>query len=135
MQQGKFFAQRLSYRLHTGRGALGVALAAVIAIVSATSATAQAAQATLQTLTGSIIDLIGQHGKAADHLKPALLARLQNTAAQRYQQLAVLMESDPGAVLQVALPGALRQSSPARVRNFIEEQVDIDGELEVLHED
>ena len=115
--------------------AVGLALAAAVAIVSATSATAQAAQATLQTLTGNVIELIGQHGKAADHLKPAILARLQNIATQRHQQLATAIESDPGAVLQVALPGALRQRAPASVRNFIEEQVDMDGELEVLHED
>ncbi len=115
--------------------AVGLALAAAVAIVSATSATAQAAQATLQTLTGNVIELIGQHGKAADHLKPAILARLQNMATQRHQQLATAIESDPGAVLQVALPGALRQRAPASVRNFIEEQVDMDGELEVLHED
>ncbi|HEX5691293.1 MAG TPA: hypothetical protein VFX76_14865 [Roseiflexaceae bacterium] len=84
---------------------------------------------------GGIIDLLGQHGRAAEHLKPALLARLQNIAAQRHQQLAAAIESDPGAVLQVALPSALRQSAPASVRNFIEEQVSMDGELEILHED
>jgi len=46
-----------------------------------------------------------------------------------------LIESDPSAVLAVALPSLLRQNMPARTRNAIEEHVDMDGELEVLHED
>src|SRR4249920_3479441 len=112
MQERNIFARRLTHRLRSGWMAVALALAAAVAIVSATSATAQAAQATLQTLTGNVIELIGQHDKAADHLKPAILARLQNMATQRHQQLATAIESDPGAVLQVALPGALRQRAP-----------------------
>ena len=135
MQLRSLFAQPGSHQVRSRRLTTSFALAAAVGIVSTTSVAAQAAQATLQTLTGNVIDLIGQHGKAADHLKPAVLARLQNVAAQRYQQLAATIESDPGAVLQVALPGALRQNAPASMRNFIEEQVEMDGELEVLHED
>ena len=137
MQQGKIFTQPISFRFRSGWAALGLALAIAIATAAGTPTAILAAQAgpTLQNLTGNVIDLIGQHGKAAEHLKPALLARLQAIAAQRHQRLAAAIESDPGAVLQVALPGALRQNAPAGVRNFIEEQVDMDGELEVLHED
>jgi hypothetical protein len=137
MQQGKIFAQRTSHRLRSQWATFALALAFACAAVGAMPASVLAAQAgpTLQSLTGNVIDLIGQHGRAAENLKPAMLARLQNIAAQRYQQLATIIENDPGAVLQVALPGALRQSAPASARNFIEEQVDMDGELEILHED
>lgn len=137
MQQGKIFAKPISLRLRSAWKAVGLALAVAFATAGAMPALILAAQAgpTLQSLTGSVINLIGQHGKAAEHLKPALLARLQDIAAQRHQQLAAAIESDPNTVLQVALPNALRQSAPASMRNFIEEQVDMDGELEVLHED
>jgi len=137
MQQGKICAQPIRLRFRSGWAAVALALAVAFATAGAMPALILAAQVgpTLQSLTGSVIDLIGQHGKAAEHLKPALLARLQNIAAQRHQQLAAAIESDPGAVLQVALPDALRQSAPASVRNLIEEQVEMDGELEILHED
>lgn len=137
MQQAKILAQPMGLRLRSRWAAVGLALAVTFAAIGAMPASMHAAQAgpTLPSLTGNLIDLIDQHGKAADHLKPAILARLQNIAAQRYHRLAAAIESDPGAVLQVALSGALRQSAPASVRNFIEEQVEMDGELEVLHED
>lgn len=128
------FRRRLPLPWAIARLALLAAVYAILGTIPAAAQTAQAGPA-LPTLTANVIDLIGQHGKAADHLKPAVLARLQNVAAQRHQQLAALMESDPGAVLQVALPGVLRQSAPASVRNFIEEQMELDGELEVLHDD
>lgn len=136
MQFGKKFTRPASNRPRPGlvlRSAMAAVLVALIAIPVALPAAQSSA--TLHSLTGNLIDLIGQHGKAADHLKPAVLARLQNVAAQRHQQLAALMESDPGAVLQAALPGVLRQSAPASVRNFIEEQIELEGELEVLHDD
>jgi len=91
--------------------------------------------ATLKRLTDDLISLNAQHGRAANQLKPALLARLQNLANERHHQLAALIEADPGAVLAVALPNLLRQNMPARARIAIEEHVDMDGELEVLHED
>lgn len=136
MQQGKIFAQPTAHRQRPALG-LRLAMAAVLGFMIALPAPQLAAQsgATLHSLTGSLIDLIGEHGRAADNLKPGVAARLQNLAAQRHQQLAALMASDPGAVLQMALPEALRQSAPSSARNFIEEQVELDGELQVLHED
>jgi hypothetical protein len=91
--------------------------------------------AAVKRLTDDLISLKAQHGRAPNHLKPALLVRLQNLANERHQQLAVLIETDPGAVLAVALPSLLRQNMPASARSAIEEHVDMDGDLEVLHED
>lgn len=108
-----------------------------VALILGQSAMALAAQkaAAVKQLTDDLLSLNAQHGKAANHLKPALLARLQILAAERHQQLAALIEADPGAVLNVALPSLLRQNMPARARNAIEEHVEMHGELEVLHED
>ena len=126
------------FNLNSASCAVALAIA-MIMLMAAVSAPLQsfAAQSnpSIENLTNSVIGLTGQHGKAADNLKPALLARLQTLAAQRHQQLAALIESDPGAVLNVALPAIFRQTAPVSVRNYLEEQVDLDGELTVLHED
>ena len=63
MQQGKIFAQPISLRFRSGWAAVGLALAVAFATAGAMPALILAAQAgpTLQSLTGSVIDLIGQH--------------------------------------------------------------------------
>jgi hypothetical protein len=88
-----------------------------------------------ESLTDSLINLHGQHNNAPVTLRPAILARLQRVAAERNQLLASLVESDPGAVLQVAVPDVLRRGFPASIRNYIEEEMEMDGDLEILHED
>jgi len=41
--------------------------------------------ATVKRLTDDLIRLNAQHGRAANHRKPALLAHLQNLANERHQ--------------------------------------------------
>lgn len=57
---------------------------------------------------------------------------LLSIAATRRQLLASLMESHPEEVLRVAIPKSLRASMPASVQAFVEEEVKIEGEVEVI---
>src|SRR6266536_364406 len=65
----------------------------------------------------------------------APLQTLKNAATARKQHLLGLMESDPGAVLRVAIPAAVRAGFPAAIHADVEEEVALDGELQVFHED
>ena len=60
---------------------------------------------------------------------------MHQAALNRKQTLLALMESDPGEFLRVALPAAIRASLPASVQAHVEQDEDIEGTLEVLHED
>ena len=45
------------------------------------------------------------------------------------------MESDPAAVPRVAIPAAVRAGLPAAIQPDVEEEVALDGEMQVFHED
>jgi Gametolysin peptidase M11/NPCBM-associated, NEW3 domain of alpha-galactosidase len=57
------------------------------------------------------------------------------TAQERQQLLANLTEDDPAAVLAAALPAEFRAALPSEVQKFVEQEVDVEGSLEVLIED
>src|SRR5439155_23760133 len=86
-------------------------------------------------LTHSFAALIHRHQTATPNEQLQLLSELTSAAATRREQLAALIETDPGAVLRVALPAHLRAGLPPEVQALVEEEVEIEGELEVLHED
>ncbi len=104
------------------------------AAISNSAVAAQPAESP-ESVTDSLIRLNGEHDKASDASRPTILARLRNLAAQRHQILADNIESDPGSVLKVALPASLRRGFPVGAREYIEEEVELDGDLEILHED
>ncbi len=79
-----------------------------------------------ESLTQSLVGLAAQGGP---------LQNIVNVAAARQQRLLGLMETDPAAVLRVAIPRAVRAGMPAGVQPYVEEEVALDGEMEVLHED
>lgn len=86
-------------------------------------------------LTRSLASLSVQYHAADSSQKADLLAQLVNVALQRHELLAALMESDPARVLKVAVPGSLRASLPTQVQGYVEEEVQLEGDLEVIHED
>jgi hypothetical protein len=89
----------------------------------------------LEEMTESLVNLHGQQIRAPAASKAAILARLQNVAAMRHQRLAAAIEADPGAVLKVAMPASFRRRLPAAAKRYLEEEVDLDGNLEILNED
>jgi hypothetical protein len=56
-------------------------------------------------------------------------------ATERHALLAALIEEEPGEVIRVAMPADLRASLPPVVQALVEEEVDLEGELDILHED
>jgi Gametolysin peptidase M11 len=86
-------------------------------------------------LTQRLVAVIVQYQGADPAAQVQLLDDLGSVAATRQETLAALMETDPGAVLRVVLPAALRAKLPHAVKDSVEEEVELEGTLEVLHED
>jgi hypothetical protein len=88
-----------------------------------------------ESLTQTLVALNASYRSAAPAEQARLASALLTTAAARHQLLLSLMESDPGEVLRVALSGAARAGLPPAVRAHVEEEVEVEGVLEILHED
>jgi hypothetical protein len=89
----------------------------------------------VQELTTSLVTLNQQYQAAEKPVQEVMLDNLLEVAIARQAKLAALIEEDPQAVLQVALPKNLRAALPRSIRNSVEQQVAVDGELEVIYED
>jgi len=94
-----------------------------------------AASPSAESLTQTVAALNVRYHLAGPAAKANLLTDLLTVAAERRQLLSQLMETDPGEVLRVALPAERRSGFPSAVQDELEEQVEIEGVLEVLHED
>lgn len=89
MPRRKISAQRPATLFdHVQLATAAIFIALSVALILGQSAMALAAQkeAAVKQLTDDLISLNAQHGKAANHLKPALLARLRNLAAERQRR-------------------------------------------------
>lgn len=119
------------HALIVSRSALAGMLVALLCVLGASPAWAQGgarspAAPSAESLTQSLVGLAGQS---------APLQTLRNAATARKQHLLGLMESNPEAVLRVAIPAAVRAGFPAAIQADVEEEVALDGELQVFHED
>jgi hypothetical protein len=91
---------------------------------------------TPERLTDSLVQLYGQHAKAAAEWEQAsIVAKMKNVALARREALLARMASNPGAVLSTSLPDAVSRRFPAAVQDFLEHEAELDGELEIIHED
>ena len=86
-------------------------------------------------LAGTLHTLTVQHRGAAMGEQARLSGDLLSVAARRHQLLSAIIQDDPGAVLWAAMPARLRAGLPHAVQAYVEEEMDVEGELEVLHED
>lgn len=135
----------LSLLVWLAHEALWLGIASLFALGALLLTTAELALAQLSSFAGSdptaahltktLVSLTTQYQQAAPTKQPQLLKNLSNVATARQQFLAALIESDPGEVLRVAVPAALRSSLPPEVQAYVEEEVTVEGLLEVLHED
>jgi hypothetical protein len=90
----------------------------------------------LDGLTLRLVDLQGQHKRAMDpEGRKNALRDLLAVASARQQRLAALIEDDPGAVIKAAMSASARAALPAEALRYVEEDVTLEGELDVLHED
>jgi hypothetical protein len=119
------------------RDRLARALFAVVIFLSTASANIFAAQSddTPERLTDSLIRLHGQHVRAAESEQLPIVTRMQNVALARRQALLARIASNPGAVLKTALPEGVSRRFPAPIRDLLEHEAELDGELEIIHED
>jgi hypothetical protein len=88
-----------------------------------------------ENLTQDLITLSTHYHLADPAARAQFLSTLRTLATERHQLLAALLEGNPGEVLRVALPADLRAGLPAAVQALVEEEMEVEGELEVLHED
>jgi hypothetical protein len=79
--------------------------------------------------------LHAQYQAAPSDGKAALFLQLRSVAAQRQQLLGSLIQTRPGEVLRVAIPGGIVATLPAFVQSLVEQETDTQGELEVMVED
>ncbi len=90
----------------------------------------------LDGLTQRLVDLQGQHKRATDpDGKKNALRDLLAVASARQQRLAALIEDDPSAAIKAAMTASVRAALPPEALRYVEEDVTLDGELDVLHED
>ncbi|SDH69322.1 Gametolysin peptidase M11 [Pseudomonas benzenivorans] len=97
--------------------------------------TQQAAREDASTRTTELLGLHKRLQKAAAKERSQLREQLLGKAEQRRQLLLELAKSHPEEVLRVAIPADKQKGMPAEVVAKLEQQLELDGELEVVYED
>src|SRR5258706_2834060 len=115
--------------------ALGLILAWGSQNVHSQSAPAGQQRSSAESLTQALLTLNVRIQSASSVEKPQLLNELNQLAQARQQALAALLQTDPAAALQIALPANLRSGMPAGVQSLVEQEVTLEGALEVSIED
>jgi len=95
----------------------------------------QASRGRGEKLTTDLVQLNLQYQLGSGSQQSSLEQGMIAAARSRKQELLGLMTSDPSEVLRLALPGKIRASMPASVRAHLELETELEGEIEVLHED
>jgi len=88
-----------------------------------------------EALTQSLRALALRYQAAGPGERDEVLRELDGVARARQRALAALSETEPAAVLRLAVPSGLRASLPGAVQPYLEHEVELDGVLEVLVED
>lgn len=126
---------RRSTRLIIAALCLALAIALTPRTISAQPPPTPGPPVSAESLTQNLVALNIQYQLAPRAKKSQFLGSLLTLAAARQQLLAGLIESDPGEVLRITIPAHLRASLPPAVQASVEEEVELEGELEILHED
>src|SRR5947208_4915790 len=87
-----------------------------------------------ETATNALLQMHSSYQQANATQKQQLLTQFTAMAAQREQLLLSLMQSNPGDVLRIAIPGNVSHNMPATVKKHVEQSVTAQGVLEVLYE-
>jgi hypothetical protein len=85
--------------------------------------------------TTALLQMNSHYQQTPAAQKAQLLTQLRAMASQRQQTMSSLIQSNPGDFLRVAIPSDIRGTMPAAVQSFIEQQVQAQGTLEILHAD
>jgi NPCBM-associated, NEW3 domain of alpha-galactosidase/Gametolysin peptidase M11 len=114
---------------------LSLSLLLLTGNVTSAQVTSKANRASAESVTQSLMALNAQYQTAPPAGKAALLPQFRSVAAQRQQLLSSLVQTSPGEVLRVAIPGDVAATLPASIQGFVEQETDAQGELEVMYED
>ncbi len=76
-----------------------------------------------------------EHQRGDAGTRAWLESRMVETAARRREALLALLERDPAAVRAAALPASVRAALPRSVQGVLEEDLEIEGDLRILHAD
>ena len=120
----KHSASVVSYGLAAVLAALSISAPA--AAQSRTTAAQRARRATEQ------LALLAARAEAGD---VGASAQLPGVAAERHTLMIALIDSDPGAALQAAVPDSIRAALPARVQPLVEQHTTLQGAVEVFNAD
>jgi hypothetical protein len=102
-----------------------------VSATSLPSAPSQRAEALTRALESASTQLATVTAAERGRFEQTMLA----TAVARRQLLLALIESDPAVALRLVLPGSIRSSLPSLVSAQLEEEVRLEGTLEIFHED
>jgi len=116
-------------------GALALVLVGMHVAFGESGTAIASGRAAAEQLTLQLASLHRQYIAAGPSEGAQALNRLQAVAQMRETLLSALMESDPGAVLRVAVPASLRAGLPAAVQRSVEQSVQLEGKLEVIYQD
>lgn len=89
----------------------------------------------VEELSLALPQLNAQYRAAPAELRAERLDALIAIAAERQARFAKLIETDPAAALRMAVPAKIRTGMPARVQSYLEQRVDLEGELELRYQD
>ena len=85
-------------------------------------------------MTDTLTTLATRYRAAAQNSRALLESQLVAAATARKTLLATLIEEDPNAVLQAALSPSARARLPAMLTPYLEQEVQIEGAVFVVHE-
>jgi hypothetical protein len=85
--------------------------------------------------TRSLVALANRYAAATAADKVRLQDDLLSAAQARYEFLIQTLDEDPAAALSGLLPAGVRAGLPAMLTRYLEQDVRVEGTLEILHED
>jgi hypothetical protein len=91
--------------------------------------------ASADDLNASVLQQLHGWQNANGGPKTAALRGLESAVKQRQAKLAALMQTNPGLVMQAALPDNLREAFPDSMKPLVEQRVRLAGKMDVLVED
>ena len=88
-----------------------------------------------EALTLRLLILSKAYSDAASNRKPLIFSRMLEISESRKQNLLLLMEENPSVFLKVTIPKHIKGEFPSEITSNIEDEVEVEGSLDVLHSD
>lgn len=110
-------------------------LSSLIGVCPPATATTSPAASQAQAMTRSLVALYTHYADASASDKARIQSDLLAAAQARYEFLVNTLDEDPAAVLGAVLPASTRARLPSFLAAYLEQNVRVQGTLEVQHED